>query len=115
MLSTQYKILFPVDFSKRSILATQHIKVWVEHFHAALDTLHIVNKNTSGAQPSLYNPPLYGEQSRIVARRTADLKYFSDHYFGENAARSTVLTGDRGNLIQHFADREQAELIIRQS
>jgi nucleotide-binding universal stress UspA family protein len=109
MLSVQYKILYPVDLSKRSMLAIQHVKVWVEHFRAVLDTLHIVNGNTSGLP---YNPSLYEEQSRLVTRRMADLKYFSDHYFGENAARSTVVNGDRSDLIQHFADREQVDLIM---
>jgi nucleotide-binding universal stress UspA family protein len=112
MLSTQYKILYPVDFSKRSTLATQYVKVWVEHLRAALDTLHIVDSNTSGALQNPYNSALYQEQSGLAARRTADLKHFSDHYFGKNVARSAVLTGDRANLIQHFADREQADLII---
>jgi nucleotide-binding universal stress UspA family protein len=109
---TQYKILYPVDFSKRSTLATHHVKVWVEHFRAALDTLYIVNNNTFGSLPNLYDPSFYEEQSRVVARRTADLKHFSDHYFGKNVARSAVLTGDRANLIQYFADREQVDLIM---
>jgi hypothetical protein len=43
MLPTQYKMLYPVDFSKRSTLAIQHVKVWVEHFRAPLDTLYIIN------------------------------------------------------------------------
>jgi nucleotide-binding universal stress UspA family protein len=104
-----YKIIYPVDFSKRCTLATHHVKVWVEHFHAVLDTLHIVNTNTSGP---LYNSSFHEEQSRLVARRTADLKHFSDRYFGNNVARSAVLTGDRANLIQHFADRSQVDLIM---
>jgi nucleotide-binding universal stress UspA family protein len=112
MLSTQYKILYPVDLSKRSTLAVQHVKVWVEHFRAALDTLHVVNDNTSGSLTDPYDPALYQEGSRIVARRTADLKYFSDHYFGKNVARSAVLTGDRADLIEHFASREQVDLIM---
>jgi nucleotide-binding universal stress UspA family protein len=108
-LDDRYKIIYPVDFSKRCTLATHHVRVWVEHFHAVLDTLHIVTNNTSGP---LYNPSFYKEESRLVARRTADLKHFSDHYFGNDMARSSVLTGDRANLIQHFADRSQADLIM---
>ena len=112
MLSTKYKILYPVDFSKRSTLATQQVKVWVEHFRAVLDTLHIVDNNTSGPLTNLHDPALYQEQSRVVSRRTADLKHFSDHYFGENVARAVVLNGNTADQIQHFADREQADLII---
>jgi nucleotide-binding universal stress UspA family protein len=112
MLSTKYKILYPVDFSKRSTLAAQQVKVWVEHFRAVLDTLHIVDNNPSGPLTNLHNAALHQEQSRVVARRTADLKHFSDHYFGENVARSVVLNGNRADQIQHFADREQADLIM---
>lgn len=112
MLSTKYKILYPVDFSKRSTLATQQVKVWVEHFRAVLDTLHIVDNNTSGPLTNLHDPALYQEQSRVVSRRTADLKHFSDHYFGENVARAVVLNGNSADQIQHFADREQADLIM---
>jgi nucleotide-binding universal stress UspA family protein len=112
MLSTQYKILYPVDFSKRSTLAVQHVKVWVEQFRAALETLHIVNNNTSGSLTAPFDPALYQERSRVVARRTADLKYFADHYFGKNVVRAEVLTGDRADLIEHFADREQVDLIM---
>ncbi|QNI30508.1 universal stress protein [Alloacidobacterium dinghuense] len=109
MSSMQYKILYPVDFSKRSTLAIQHVRVWVEHFRAALDTLHIVDNNTPGPP---YDPSFYEEQSRLRERRTADLEYFSDQYFGKDVARPAVLTGDRANLIRHFADREQVDLIM---
>jgi nucleotide-binding universal stress UspA family protein len=112
MLSTQYKILYPVDFSKRSTLAVQHVKAWVEHFRATLDTLHVVNNNTSGSLADPYDPALCQEESRVVARRTADLKYFSDQYFGKDVARSAVLTGDTSDLIEHFASREQVDLIM---
>jgi nucleotide-binding universal stress UspA family protein len=103
-----YKILYPVDFSKRSTLAIRHVRVWVENYRAALDTLHIVSNNTTGP----FNRSLYEEQSRLVARRTADLKYFSDHYFGKSVACPAVLIGDSANLIQHFAEREQVDVIM---
>jgi nucleotide-binding universal stress UspA family protein len=108
----QYNILYPVDFSRRSILAIEHVKYWVEHFRAALDTLHVVNSNAYRSLSSLSNPSLYQEQSRIVARRTDDLKQFSDQYFGKDIARSFVLYGDRADLIEHFAEREQIDLIM---
>ena len=102
MISTQYKVLYPVDFSKRSMLAARHVKVWVEHLRAALDTLHIVKTN---AQP-------YNELSQRLARCTADLKYFSDHYFGRCGARSVVLNGEAAGQIQHFADHEMVDLVM---
>lgn len=112
MPPTQYKILYPVDFSRLSTLAAKYVKVWVEHFRAGLDTLNIVNTNGSGPPPDPYDPSLFEEQRCIVTRCTADLRYFSDHYFGKNIARSVVLDGDRADLIGDFADREQVDLIM---
>jgi nucleotide-binding universal stress UspA family protein len=102
MIAPQYKVLYPVDFSKRSMLAALHVKVWVEHLRASLDTLHIVKTN---AEP-------YNELSQRLARSTADLKYFSDHYFGRYGARSVVLNGDAADQIQHFADHEMVDLVM---
>ena len=112
MASTQYKILYPVDFSKRSKLAALHVKVWVEHLRAALDTLHIVKTNVSGVLSRPYNSSVYHQLSQRLARCTADLKYFSDHYFGRCGARSVVLNGEAAGQIQHFADHEMVDLVM---
>ena len=107
MTSTQYKILYPVDFSKGSMLAAQHVKVWVEHLRAALDTLHIVKTNASGLLSRPYN-----ELSQLLARRSADLQQFADHYFGKDGVRSVVLNGDAADRIQHFVDHEMVDLVM---
>jgi hypothetical protein len=44
----------------------------------------------------------YDKLSDLMAKRTADLEHFSDHYFGRNIARYTVLRGGRGEKIQHL-------------
>ena len=54
----------------------------------------------------------YDRLSDLLAKRTADLEHFSDHYFGRNIARYTVLRGGRGEKIQHFATREKIDLIM---
>jgi hypothetical protein len=48
----------------------------------------------------------------VVAKRAADLKYFSDHYLGANVARPTVLIGNAANEIEYFAKREKVDLIM---
>ena|ERR1700723_603165 len=112
MASTQYKILYPVDFSKRSKLAALHVKVWVEHLRAALDTLHIVKTNVSGVLSRPYNSSVYHQLSQRLARCTADLRHFSDHYFGKYGARSVVLNGDAADQIQYFVDHEMVDLVM---
>lgn len=93
-----YRILFPVDFSSRSVLAARHVKMWREHFSAALNTLHIVDN------------PRYG--SRALAWRTADLELFSQYQFGDDAARAVVLSGSRADALEYFVNRERIDLVM---
>ena len=104
-----YKILFPVDFSSRSVLAAQHVKMWSDHFSAVLNTLHIVESDQHGRW---YGQSLYPEQSRVVARRTADLEYFSHHHFGQNEGGAFVRAGNIADRIGAFANHEQVDLVM---
>jgi nucleotide-binding universal stress UspA family protein len=112
MMSPQYNILYPVDFSSRRVLAAHHVKAWVDRFGAALNTLHVVGVNAPGRPPELQGEFRYNELPHLMAKRTADLRHFSDHYFGKNIARSTVLSGSRGEQIEYFAKREKIDLIM---
>ena len=104
-----YKILFPVDFSSLSALAAQHVKMWSDRFSAVLNTLHIVEGNQNGLW---YDQSRYSEQSRVVARRTADLEYFSHHHFGQNEAQAFVLAGNTADRLEAFANHEQVDLVM---
>jgi nucleotide-binding universal stress UspA family protein len=103
-------ILFPVDFSNRSVLAVQHVKTWLDRLSATLNTLHIVDANALGHDPERNDGFLNSDN--LISKRTADLKYFSDHYFGENVARHTVLSGGTADEIEDFAKRENIDLIM---
>ena len=94
-----HNILFPVDFSNRSVLAVEHVKTWLDRLGATLNTLHIVDANAL-------------DIPNLISKRSADLKYFSDHYFGENVARHTVLSGGIADQIEDFAKRENIDLIM---
>ena len=94
------RILFPVDFSNRCVLAARHVKTWADKLSAVLNTLHVVE------------PKEFGYSHELVVKRTADLKYFADHYLGENVARHTVVRGDATAEIEFFAKREKVDLIM---
>jgi nucleotide-binding universal stress UspA family protein len=102
------RILFPIDFSNRSVLAARHVKTWADKLSAALNTLHVVEPKEFGYSHEWY----YDAISNLVAKRTADLKCFSDHYLGENVARHTVVRGDARDEIESFAKREKVDLIM---
>lgn len=118
MTTKTFNILFPVDFSKRSVIAVQHVKIWVDRFGATLNTLHIVDATALGHydefrwEAPLWPSALDSDILDLISRRTADLKYFSDHYFGENVARHTVMSGGTADEIESFAKRESIDLIM---
>ena len=112
MTAKMCNILFPVDFSTRSVLAAQHVKVWVDCFHATLNTLHVVDANALGRPQEPNDGFLDEDILDLISKRTADLKYFSDHYFGENVARHTVLSGGTADQIEYFARQENIDLIM---
>jgi nucleotide-binding universal stress UspA family protein len=89
------------------MLAARHVKTWADRFSAILSTLHVVDPKAFGHDEAIYN-----DLSNLVAKRAADLKHFSDHYLGENAARPTVLIGNAESQIEHFAKREKVDLIM---
>jgi nucleotide-binding universal stress UspA family protein len=104
MVSPQYRILFPVDFSDRSVSAVPYVKIWVDRFGAVLETLHVIDSRDP--------PPDDDELRSFMEKRRSDLKYFSDHHFGENAARPTVLIGSIADEIEYFATHEKIDLIM---
>jgi nucleotide-binding universal stress UspA family protein len=104
MVSPRYRILFPVDFSDRSVSAAPYVKIWVDRFGAVLDTLHVIDNRELRPEDD--------ELRSLIERRTADLKYFSDHHFGEHAASSTVLSGSIADEIEYFAKHEKVDLIM---
>lgn len=105
-------ILFPVDLSARSVLATQHVKSWADRFHATLHTLHVVEIDALGQAWDPLHQHLYEDLLDVVSKRTEDLKYFSDQYFDGTVATHTVLSGGTADQIVYFAKRENIDLIM---
>jgi nucleotide-binding universal stress UspA family protein len=105
MTPERHKILFPVDFSTRSVLAAPYVKTWVDRLGAALDTLHVVDRDAVPSEQS-------DELPYLIEKRVADLKHFSDRYFGENVASCTVLAGGIADQIEYLAKREEIDLIM---
>lgn len=112
MAARMCSILFPVDFSNRCVLAARHVKTWVERFGAALNTLHVIDPRALGYPADLSDDFLYNELPDLIRKRTADLKYFSDQYFGEDVATPTVLGGGTAEEIEHFAASKKIDLIM---
>ena len=72
------------------MLAARHVKTWADKLSAGLNTLHVIEPKESAYSPNPNDKFTYNDLSNLVVKRTTDLKYFSDHYFGENVARQMV-------------------------
>ena len=107
-----YTILFPIDFSNRCVLAARHVNAWVRCFRAVLHVVHIVDARALGYPSQQNDEFLDNEIQELQEKREADLKFFSDHYFGEGAARCTVLRGSTAEQIVSFAKNENVDLIM---
>ena len=101
-------ILFPVDFSNQCVSAARHVKTWAEKLSAALNTLHVVDPEEFGYTDERD----YDAISDLIVRRTADLKYFSDHYLGEDVAHHTVVRGDARVQIESFPRQQKVDQIM---
>jgi nucleotide-binding universal stress UspA family protein len=106
------RILFPVDFSNRCVLAAHHVKTWADKLGAVLSTLHVIEPKEFGYSHERNDRFTYNNLSNLVLKRAADLKHFSDHYFGENVARNTAVSGSATAQIEYFAKREKVDLIM---
>jgi nucleotide-binding universal stress UspA family protein len=84
----------------------------MRRFHAVLHTVHIVDAEALGYPSQQNNEFIYNEISNLQEKREADLKFFSDHYFGKGAARCTVLRGSTAEQIESFAKSENVDLIM---
>jgi nucleotide-binding universal stress UspA family protein len=107
------KILFLVEFSAHCVLAARHVKAWVDSFHPTLSTLHVVEADALGLPGEPHDVLSDEGVLDLISKRTADLKYFSDQYFGEGVASPTVLGGGTAaDQIDSFAKRENIDLIM---
>ena len=105
MTSARYKILYPADFSPRSVLAAACVKTWVDRLDAAVDTVHVMDTGALAMEPDY-------DLRYLTEKRMADLKHFSGRYFGKNVASCTVLNGKIADEIEYFARHEEVDLIM---
>jgi nucleotide-binding universal stress UspA family protein len=98
------RILFPIDFSDRSMSAARHVKAWVDRFGTELDVFHVVDAEALGLLPD--------EVPNVLLRRTADLKHFCDYYLAGTVVRPTVVSGVAADEIKYFVKSNEIDLIM---
>lgn len=71
------KILFPVDFSQRSIGAARHVESFAGWFDAEIMLLHIVDVAIHGSMDSIVQDWLWSREEQLNAFLAEELRHFS--------------------------------------
>jgi nucleotide-binding universal stress UspA family protein len=95
------KILFPVDFSERSLGAGRYVQALAEHFAAEVVMLHVV-------EPFTYDSSVLDK----MAVRKMELQLFMNAEFRQLRVKRMVLEGDPTRRIAETAKAENVDLIM---
>jgi nucleotide-binding universal stress UspA family protein len=91
------------------VSASGYVKAWADRLGAVVNALHIVDAKALGYEGYDF---AYKDLSDLIVRRTADLKYFAERYFGEMVVHQTVLSGSTPDEIEDFAKNRDMDLIM---
>ena len=95
------KILFPVDFSERSLGAGRYVQAMAEHFGAEVILLHVV-------EPFAYDHSVVDK----MAVRKMELQLFMAAEFRTRRVKRMVVEGDPTRKIAETAKTENVDLIM---
>jgi len=107
------KILFPIDFSKRSIAAAPHVSGWASRFSTDVAALHVLDPENYFARP---NPDDLGMREQLAtayAQRVRDLDYFCSRYLSNShRVHQLVSAGSATEIIAATAESEKADILM---
>ena len=107
------KILFPIDFSERSISAARYVRTLGCRFRPEITLMHVLPSPASGIA-SLESGPLMVEEAWEEQQRRAqeDVAEFAARELGPFRVHPMVVEGDPATAIVEKAHSERADLIV---
>jgi len=103
------KILFPIDFSERSISAARYVRTLGCRFRPEITLMHVLPPPAYGIGGLLMAAEAWEEQQR---RAQKDVSEFAARELGPFRVHSVVLEGDPATAIVEKAHSERADLIV---
>jgi nucleotide-binding universal stress UspA family protein len=112
-MTTFLRILFPVDFSPRSIAVVPSVQAMVKRFDSELTVLHVVDLPPAGIAPpeaaawaTLIGVDRLRRQSEIALER------FLEREFPEISVKKETAEGDPAAMIVDLAREQKVDLIM---
>lgn len=105
------KILFPIDFSERCVMAASHVRSWALHLSASVVAMHVLDPAEFSASPDRYEEEFLTQLPTRRAKAREDLEYFCTRYLEGVIASSRVDPGDTaGNILA--LTREENNILV---
>jgi nucleotide-binding universal stress UspA family protein len=106
------KIVFPVDFSRRSMQGAPHVCTWARRCDAEIVAVYFIDPEDNDASPPSDDLFLCENLPILEARATRDLDFFCDQNLPACKVRRIVRIGGTANGISVLAQDEKADLIM---
>ncbi|MBV8903985.1 MAG: universal stress protein, partial [Acidobacteriia bacterium] len=111
------QILFPVDFSDRSVGAAPHVKEMADHFGSKVSLLHVVDMmrafSVAGEFGAAYGYEM--DTDSLAARLRSELDVFGKQHLPNVCRGVYVEQGDPASVITRFAQERSFDLIMMPS
>jgi nucleotide-binding universal stress UspA family protein len=111
------QILFPVDFSERSIGAAPHVKEMAAHFGSKVSLLNVIDLMRSYSVAGEFGAAYAYEMDTesMAERLRAELDTFGKEHLPDVCRGIYVEDGDPANVITRFAQERSSDLIMMPS
>ena len=106
------KIVFPVDFSRRSTKGAVHVATWAGKFDAEVIAVHFIDPEDYHAAPPPDDRRFLEELPILTEKATRDLDFFCDQNLPSCKVRRIVRTAERATGISVLAQDENADLLM---
>jgi len=106
------KIVFPIDFTRRSIKGALHVSTWARKFDAEVIAVHFIDPEDHHALPPPDNERFLKDLPVLTERAKRDLDFFSEQNLASCKVRRIVQMGEKAVGITLLAQDENADLLM---
>lgn len=106
------KIVFPVDFTQRSIKGASHVSTWALKFGAEVIAVHFIDPGDHNAEPPPDNQRFLDDLPLLTERATRDLEFFCDQNLAHAKVRRIVSMGEKADSLSALVKDENADLVM---
>ncbi|QNI31333.1 universal stress protein [Alloacidobacterium dinghuense] len=106
------KIVFPIDFTRRSTKGAQHVATWARKFDAEVVAVHFIDPEDHDASAPPDNLRFMADLPILTEKATRDLDFFCEQNLASCRVRRIVKMGEKAVAVPLLAQDEKADLVM---